>query len=41
MASYKNSVIKINKCPACGFELRKRSNNIWTRSYLKKDTEKL
>ena len=28
MASYKNSVIKINKCPACGFELRKRSNNM-------------
>ena len=28
MANYRNSFINISKCPACGFELRKRSNNM-------------
>jgi len=26
--AYRNSFINISKCPACGFELRKRSNNM-------------
>mgnify|MGYP003135045270 FL=1 len=26
--AYRNSFVKINKCPACGFELTKRSNNM-------------
>ena len=26
--AYRNSFIKINKCPACGFVLTKRSNNM-------------
>tara|TARA_R100000655_G_scaffold109605_1_gene164621 strand:- start:847 stop:1263 length:417 start_codon:yes stop_codon:yes gene_type:complete len=28
MASYRNTFLQISKCPACGFELHKRANNM-------------